>query len=101
MWAALRQERRDAVIVFVAADPEPVGVAAILKALAKSGLDVTGCWIFADLFTERLRYEVDPGWRGELPYTVLITRTGGISTISGVVEPKRLREWLDKHLPRR
>lgn len=101
VWAALREEHRDAVILFVTTDPEPAAEAAILYALTKSGLGLADNWRFADSFPERLRYEVDPGWSGELPFTVLITRKGKITTMSGVADPKRLRQWLDTQAPRR
>ena len=95
-WADLRKAPGDAAIVFVAADPEPVAQAAILDALTRSGLGAADCWMFADSFAERLRYEVNPGWGGELPYTVLITREGRVSTISGVAGPEKIRDWLNR-----
>ncbi len=40
------------------------------RRLERTGLDKTESWSFADRFNERLRYEIDPAWAGELPHTV-------------------------------
>ena len=31
-------------------------------------------WLFSDGFVERLRFEIDPAWQGEIPRTLLIAR---------------------------
>jgi hypothetical protein len=48
-----------------------------------------------DGFVERLRYEIDPQWRGEIPRTMLIARDGATTVIDGVADLKRVRAWLD------
>ena len=42
--------------------------------LAQTGLATAENWTFGDGFIERLRYEIDPRWQGEIPRTVLIAR---------------------------
>jgi hypothetical protein len=49
--------------------------------------------MFADGFTERLIYEVDPQWAGELPYTLLIGRDGSATTKLGTVDFSEIRNW--------
>ena len=44
--------------------------------LNETGLGAPENWTFGDGFVERLRYEIDPQWRGEIPRTILITRDG-------------------------
>jgi hypothetical protein len=65
--------------------------------LAKTGLAAAENWIFADSFTERLRFEIDPSWRGEIPRTILIARDGKSTTIEGVADLAQIRAWLDQH----
>ena len=48
--------------------------------LARNGLNDLESWIFGNADAQKLRYEIDPSWFGELPrtyfYTVTQTRTG-------------------------
>ena len=64
--------------------------------LAKTGLSEAENWIFDDLFTARLRFEIDPRWQGEIPRTMLIARDGEITIIEGVADPAQIRTWLDQ-----
>jgi hypothetical protein len=62
--------------------------------LDKSGLAKADNWIFDDGFVERLRYEIDPRWQGELPIIWLIGRDGARTRIEGVADLAKVREWL-------
>ena len=53
-------------------------------------------WPFGDGFVERLRYEIDPQWKGEIPRTLLIARDGTVTTIEGVADLKEVSAWLDR-----
>ena len=64
--------------------------------LSRSGLDKLESWSFADRFNERLRYEIDPAWSGELPRTLLIDRDGTVTTLPGVADLGEVRAWLDR-----
>lgn len=50
-----------------------------------------GNWIFDDLFTERLRFEIDPRWQGEIPRTMLIARDGTTTIVEGVADPTQVQ----------
>jgi hypothetical protein len=63
--------------------------------LAETGLAAAENWTFGDGFVERLRYEIDPQWRGEIPRTILIARDGTTTTIDGVANLESVRAWLD------
>jgi hypothetical protein len=67
----------------------------MLAMLDKAGLRAVENWAFADRFEERLRFEVDPDWRGELPRTVLMARDGAVTAFSGAADPTTLRRWMD------
>jgi thiol-disulfide isomerase/thioredoxin len=94
-WAALLRARPDLDLVLVDADPVPEASAGILDILARNRLASVENWIVADAFEEKLRYEIDPHWHGEMPYTVLIARDGSVSSFVGEADFARLRRWLD------
>jgi len=85
-------------VVTVSADLVPDLPGATRSMLQKSGLSAAENWIFSDGFAERLRFEVDPGWQGDIPRTVLISRDGAITTIEGSVEIAELEKWSDAQL---
>ncbi len=93
-WGRLAHERPDADLVTVAADPYPMQPAALSAALSNAGLSGADNWMF-DSFSERLRFEVDPAWQGELPLTLLIGGDGSVQTTVGVINPAQVRSWLD------
>jgi hypothetical protein len=66
--------------------------------LQKSGLASAENWIFSDGFAERLRYEIDPAWQGDIPRTMLISRDGAITTIEGSADIADLEKWSDGQL---
>ena len=94
-WTALKKARPDLRLVLVAADPVPQDPERLDAALARFGLDATESWSFTDRFYERLRYEIDPAWAGELPRTVMIDRDGKATVLPGVADLARVRQWLD------
>jgi thiol-disulfide isomerase/thioredoxin len=95
-WGKLLAERRDLDLVLINADLVPDDPAAAFAMLAKAGLANADNWIFNDGFVERLRYEIDPRWRGEIPLTYLIGRDGTRTTLEGVADLAKIREWLDE-----
>jgi len=101
-WGALLRERPDLNLVLINADMAPDDPGAVRAWLAKTGLATAENWIFDDAFTERLRFEIDPQWQGEIPLTYLIDRDGRRTTIEGVANVKDIRAWLDgQGTPRR
>ncbi len=94
-WGTLERSGAGVAIVFVAADPIPIEPPNIEAAIARTGIGQAENWMFADTFLERLRFEVNPAWGGELPYTVLIDRQGRTTTTAGVMDMRELRAWID------
>ena len=80
-------------VVTVSADLVPDLPAATRSMLQKSGLSAAENWIFSDGFAERLRFEIDPAWQGDIPRTILISRDGEIATIEGLAEIAELEKW--------
>jgi thiol-disulfide isomerase/thioredoxin len=94
-WGALLRERPDLDLVLIDADLVPNEPGAVAAMLDQAGLGGAENWIFGDGFAERLRYEIDPQWRGEIPRTILIGRDGATSTMEGSVDFGEIRRWLD------
>jgi thiol-disulfide isomerase/thioredoxin len=94
-WGNLLRERADLNLVVIDADLIPNQVEDASDMLAKTGLAGAENWIFADPFTERLRFEIDPSWHGEIPRTVLIARGGKTTVIEGVADTVQVQSWLD------
>jgi thiol-disulfide isomerase/thioredoxin len=93
-WGKLLAERPNLDLVLINADLVPDEPKAAFAMLAKAGLANAENWIFDDGFAERLRYEIDPRWSGEIPLTYLIGRDGARTTIEGVADLAKIRQWL-------
>jgi thiol-disulfide isomerase/thioredoxin len=57
----------------------------ISKILEKSDLANLENWVYADENTQKLQYEIDPKWYGELPRTYFFNATHQREGISGVL----------------
>ncbi|MBV8851546.1 MAG: TlpA family protein disulfide reductase [Methylobacteriaceae bacterium] len=95
--AAFARAHRDFDLVLVTTDPieQSERVAARLKTW---GLTDAANFAYADNFVERLRFEVDRNWHGELPFTALIKPDGSVKTVEGELKTEDLVAWLDKGL---
>ena len=88
-------------VVTISADLVPNLPAATQSMLDKAGLSSTENFLFSDGFVERLRFEIDPAWQGDIPRTVLISRDGTIVTIEGSAEIADLEKWSAQQLSTR
>jgi thiol-disulfide isomerase/thioredoxin len=82
-------------VVTISADLVPDLPDATRSMLQTAGLASAENWIFSDGFAERLRFEIDPAWQGDIPRTMLISRDGSITTIEGSAELAELNKWSD------
>ena len=94
-WGKLVADRRDLKLVLIAADPLPQEQERVSATLAAAGLANSESWSFTDRFYERLRYEIDPAWAGELPRTIMIDGEGKATVLPGVADLAQVRAWLD------
>lgn len=93
-WTQLQNAFPEMNFVFIAADPAPMPMAEVNATLKKAGLTRVDSWNFADGFTARLRYEIDPAWKGVLPRTLLIEKDGTVTTLPGVAKIEDIRAWI-------
>jgi thiol-disulfide isomerase/thioredoxin len=94
-WGRLLEERSDLKLIAIDADLVPNAAELVKLELAKTGLAGAENWMFADDFVERLRFEINPQWRGEIPITLLIAGDGKTTKIEGAADLAEVRTWLD------
>ena len=85
-------------VVTISADLVPNLPDATRSMLDKAGLATAENWIFGDGFVERLRFEIDPDWQGDIPRTMLVSKEGTITTIEGSAKMTDLERWSDHQL---
>lgn len=74
----------------------PQALDEIRSTLQKLRLTRAEHWVFADDFTDRLRYEIDRKWHGELPRTYLIDAQQQMTAYSGKMDIRQLDQWIRK-----
>lgn len=70
----------------------------IVDMLEKFGLSDVESWVFAEQNAQKLRFEIDPSWYGELPRSYFYTAEHNRRGISGRLERAAIQEWLDTHV---
>lgn len=70
-----------------------------LARLAQSyGLANKKQWVFADAQPEKLRFEIDRRWYGELPRTYFFDARHRREASSGLIPLQRLERWIKEHV---
>lgn len=69
--------------------------------LAKISLGKTETWLFADDYADRLRFEIDKKWQGELPRTYFFGANSEVKAISGKLEQKEVERWIKEQYARK
>ena len=87
---------RKLALVLVAADAPGDGPA-LAKVLRGYRLQRAESWVFAESFTERLRYEIDREWYGELPRSYFFDAQGNAQALSGRLDAAVLEQWVRQH----
>jgi len=94
---AVARRHPDVPIILVAADP-PRDRAAVTRILGSYDLRGVQQWAYADDFEERIRYAVDPAWRGELPRTYLYDSRHQPEGHTGAALPALLDPWIARQM---
>ena len=66
----------------------------IRQVLESQGLDDIESWAFADGNAQRLRYEIDPKWYGEIPRTYFYDAEHNRASLSGALTAQHIEAWL-------
>ena len=93
-WGKFLAGHPDAPLVLVNWESRPQPADRIRDTLAKAGLADAENWTLADDFEQKIRFEIDRDWMGELPRTQLIAQDGSMSIISGTMDFTKLSAWL-------
>lgn len=80
-------------IVLIATDT-PAEMAQLEKLATGYGLGAKSQWVFAEEQPERLRFEIDRRWHGELPRTYFFDAQHRRTAVSGIVPPEQLERWV-------
>ena len=94
-WAKIAGEKKGIDIIFVNTDSDEDRARAQAR-IEKVGLSSADHYGFADDFVEKLYFEADSTWRGELPFTALVAPDGAVVTVTGAVDDPLIVEWLEK-----
>jgi hypothetical protein len=97
-WGAFIKSRPDVTLVLINWDPHGQ-TQRIGTMLEKSGLAGVENWMLGPAYEEKLRFEIDREWIGELPRTFRISANGHLTASSGEADFAGLRRWLDGTLP--
>ena len=92
-WNALRRKHPQIPIVLVSSDV-PAERAQVLEFLTRYDPGPVEAWMFADEFSERVRYAIDRNWRGELPRTYLFDARHRADVRSGRLDKRWIDAWL-------
>jgi hypothetical protein len=82
-------------MILLAAD-EPSASEQVKQLLNKYKMESVENWFFADENSEKLRFEIDPKWYGELPRTYFFNTDHQRVGISGVLSKKDILARLAK-----
>ena len=93
-WGKYLSKHKDDKVIFIQVDD--VSMEMMEQMLAKAHLGKANNYYLSAAFDERLRYEIDPKWRGETPITILIDRTGKAKREVGPVDFSKLQMWFYK-----
>lgn len=86
------KRRHPALDVVLVSTDTPADAAALAEFAAQSGLARAEQWVFAG-DAQRLRYEVDRRWWGELPRTYFHDAAHRVEAHSGLVSTETLGRW--------
>ncbi len=94
-WGALLARRGTADFVTVDTDAVAAAPGQAAAFLAGAGVSAAETWSFADTFAEKLYFQVDPHWQGEIPMTALVGRDGHVTRMTGAADMGAVETWLD------
>lgn len=92
LLARLSARYPDIDLVLIATDATDAGT--VGDVLDHHGLAWAESWMFADGFAERLIYEVDPRWHGEVPRTYLFAPGQAVRAHTGRLDANVLQKWM-------
>ncbi|ADJ29543.1 TlpA family protein disulfide reductase [Nitrosococcus watsonii] len=93
LLAEMRRQHPKLDVVLVSTD-EMERADQVAAAVKGHGLEKTESWLFAGP-AQRLRYEIDPGWYGEMPRSYFYDANHERVAVSGALEEAQIQAWLE------
>ena len=93
MLRELRKSHPELPLVLVATD-DIADQAKAAELLSKYGMEHEESWIFDDGNPQKLRYEIDPSWYGEMPRSYFYDASQKRTAVSGTLERAKVEAWL-------
>lgn len=85
----------DVNVVSITTDPF-LNKKTITRILNSKNLQQAKKWVFSDHYAEKLYFDVDKRWRGELPLTFFVDRNHKMLKHMGTINKQKLIEWFEK-----
>jgi thiol-disulfide isomerase/thioredoxin len=92
LLARARQEHPGLDVVLISTDAASQG-REIQSLLRSKGLGNVESWVFAEANAQRLRYEIDAKWFGEMPRSYFYDAKHKRLAVSGVLTPMQIDTW--------
>ncbi len=80
-------------VVLISADDSSLADQA-WQVIQKYNMEKVDGWIFSDDFSERIRYNIDPSWHGELPRSYFYSADHTRQAHSGTLSEQMLIRWV-------
>lgn len=97
LLSSIHQSRPELKMIMLAAD-ELSAAEQIQQILEKNQLSEIENWVYAEENTQKLQFEIDPKWYGELPRTYFFDKTHQRTGVSGVLSKEDYDAMFDKIL---
>ena len=96
MWSRLSQQYPSLSIVLISTDGWEMRhtVTESLSELSVSNLE---SWLYTEKNSDKLRFEIDPKWYGELPRTYFYDAAGEAKGVSGLIQQTKVEAWIKQH----
>jgi thiol-disulfide isomerase/thioredoxin len=94
-WTEIARAHPELAVALVNTDP-PEQHEAVVATIENLRVGTLRNLQFADAFTDKLMFEVDPTWHGELPRTSLVARDGSQQKVLGALNQATLDRFLAK-----
>ena len=95
LWKSIGRKYPGLPLILVATDA-PSQEDSVKRFLARYDPGPVEHWVYADEFSERVRYAVDRSWRGELPRTYLFDAGHRAEARSGLLDSSWLQIWISR-----
>jgi len=96
MWSRLSQQYPSLSVVLVSTDGWELRHT-VTKSLSELSVSTLESWLYAEENADKLRFEIDPKWYGELPRTYFYTATGEAEGVSGLIKQTKVEAWIMQH----